>query len=124
MSDTAFARGIKAEDAAAALLELKGFELLARRYKTPHGEIDMIARRDTLLVFVEVKRRSGLVRAAEAITARQRQRIADAAEAFLADPLWHDGPALRAIEQMRFDAILVAPGRAPLHLEAAFTLED
>lgn len=124
MSETAHARGLAAESAACALLERKGFVLIARRYKTPYGEIDLIARKGPLLVFVEVKQRSGLARAAESITPRQRQRIVQAAELFLARPETHGGHDLSAIELMRFDAILVAPGRTPLHIEAAFTSED
>jgi putative endonuclease len=124
VSETAHARGLAAENAASALLERKGFVLIARRYKTPHGEIDLIARKGDLLVFVEVKQRSGLTRAAESITPRQRQRIVNAAEMFLSHPQSHGGHDLSAIELMRFDAILVASGRSPLHIEAAFTSED
>jgi len=67
-----------------------------------------------LLVFVEVKARADLDTAAESVLPRQRQRIAAAAEAWLAtyaDP---------KITDMRFDAILVAPGKLPRHIPAAF----
>src|SRR5882724_10292623 len=80
----AFQLGISAESRAAALLIAKGFRILARRFKSPAGEIDIVARRRQLLVFVEVKARADLDAAAFAVTPRQRQRIAAAAEAWLA----------------------------------------
>ena len=110
----AFRTGISAESRAAALLVAKGFRILARRWKSPVGEIDIVARRRHLLVFVEVKARHTLDDAAEAVTERQRQRIVAAAEAWIAtypDPSIHD---------MRFDAMLVAPGKMPRHIQGAF----
>src|SRR4029079_1525858 len=80
----AFHLGISAESRAAALLIAKGFRILARRWKSPAGEIDIIARRRPLLVFVEVKARANLDEAAESVVPRQRARIAAAAEAWLA----------------------------------------
>ncbi len=110
----AFQLGISAESRAAALLIAKGFRILARRCKSPLGEIDIIARRRQLLVFVEVKARADLDDAAESVTPRQRQRIAAAAEVWLAS---YGDPAFRDI---RFDAILVAPGKLPRHIQGAF----
>ncbi len=105
--------GISAESRAAALLVAKGFRILSRRWKSPVGEIDIVARRRTLLVFVEVKARNNLDEAAESVTPRQRQRIAAAAEAWLAT--YPD----ESIRDIRFDAMLVAPGRMPKHLPGA-----
>lgn len=110
----AFRTGLSAESRAAALLIAKGFRILARRWKSPVGEIDIVARRRHLLVFVEVKARVDFDVAAESVTPRQRQRIAAAAEAWLAV---HGDPSFRDI---RFDAILVVPGRLPRHIPAAF----
>jgi putative endonuclease len=110
----AFRLGLSAESRAAAFLVAKGFRILARRWKSPVGEIDIVARRRHLLVFVEVKARADLDAAAESVDVRQRRRIAAAAEAWLAvnaDP---------AIRDMRFDAILVAPGKMPHHIAGAF----
>ena len=56
----AFRTGISAESRAAAFLIAKGFRILARRWRSPVGEIDIIARRRTLLIFVEVKARANL----------------------------------------------------------------
>jgi len=110
----AFRTGLSAESRAAALLVAKGFRIVARRWKSPVGEIDIVARRRSLLVFVEVKARNDLDAAAESVTPRQRGRIAAAAEAYLAtypDP---------SITEMRFDAVLVAPGKMPKHIPGAF----
>jgi putative endonuclease len=73
-----------------------------------------VARRGSLLVFVEVKARTRFDDAAEAVTPRQRRRITAAAEAWLAS---HDEDIGCDI---RFDAILVAPWQLPRHLPAAF----
>jgi putative endonuclease len=110
----AFRVGISAESRAAALLIAKGFRILARRFRSPVGEIDIVARRRHLLIFVEVKARERLDDAAWSVTGRQRARIIAAAEAWLAD---HPDPS---IQDIRFDAMLVAPGRMPQHIPAAF----
>jgi putative endonuclease len=110
----AFRTGISAESRAAAFLIAKGFRILARRWKSPVGEIDIIARRRSLLVFVEVKARETLDDAAWSVTDRQRLRIAAAAEAWLARNIDD------RIRDIRFDAMLVAPGRIPRHIPAAF----
>ncbi len=110
----AFRLGISAESRAAAFLLAKGFRIVARRWKSPVGEIDIVARRRQLLVFVEVKARERIDDAAWSVTDRQRARIIAAAEAWLAR---YPDPNIRDV---RFDAMLVAPGRVPRHIPAAF----
>jgi putative endonuclease len=110
----AFRTGISAESRAAMLLIAKGFRILTRRWRSPVGEIDIIARRRSLLVFVEVKARATLDDAAWSVTDRQRVRIVAAAEAWLARN------ADDRIRDIRFDAVLVAPGHIPRHIPAAF----
>ena len=110
----AFRTGISAESRAAVLLIAKGFRILARRWKSPVGEIDIIARRRGLLIFVEVKARADLDDAAWSVSMPQRARIVAAAEAWLAR--YGD----ERIRDIRFDAMLVAPGRVPRHIPAAF----
>jgi len=110
----AFRTGLSAESRAAALLVAKGFRIVARRWKSPVGEIDIVARRRSLMVFGEVKARNNLDEAAESVTMRQRSRIANAAEAFIAT--YPDS----SVTEMRFDAILVAPGKMPRHIPGAF----
>ena len=110
----AFRRGLSAESRAAMLLMAKGFRIAARRWKTPLGEIDIVARRRGMLVFVEVKAREHADAAAEAVTENTRARTIAAAELWLAR---HPDDAGRAI---RFDVMLVAPGRLPQHIVDAF----
>ncbi|HET9686537.1 MAG TPA: YraN family protein [Pseudolabrys sp.] len=110
----AFRVGISAESRAAAFLIAKGFRILARRWRSPLGEIDIVARRRHLLVFAEVKARASLAEAAESVDERQRRRIAAAAE------IWLAANPDKTIFDIRFDAILVAPGKIPRHIPAAF----
>ena len=59
----------------------KGYRILAKRFRTPHGEIDLVAKRRNLVAFVEVKARATLDEAAFAVTPRQQARIINAAQA-------------------------------------------
>jgi putative endonuclease len=110
----AFRLGLSAENRAAAFLLAKGYRIAARRWRCEAGEIDIVARRGRLLVFVEVKARATFDGAAYSISERQKQRIATAAA------LWLAQNPQDALHDMRFDAILVAPRRWPRHIEAAF----
>ena len=80
----AFALGLSAESRAAAYLIAKGYRIVARRFRSPVGEIDIVARRRGTLIFVEVKARERLDDAAEAVIVRQQRRIIAAAEMWLA----------------------------------------
>jgi putative endonuclease len=114
----AFRTGLSAESRAAMLLIAKGYRIAARRWRSPVGEIDVVARRRNTLVFVEVKARDTLDGAAEAISERQKLRIIAAANAWLATY-----PKDMTCN-IRFDAMLVAPGRMPRHIMAAFDASD
>jgi putative endonuclease len=107
-------RGRQAEILAAWFLRLKGYRLLARRYKTPVGEIDLIVRRGRTIAFVEVKHRPTVEEATEAATPAGRRRIARAAALWLAkNPAASD-------RDLRFDVIIAAPRRFPRHLAGVF----
>lgn len=94
-------RGVAAEDAACAALILDGWAVLARRLQTGAGEIDIVAERQGLLAFVEVKARPDLQAAAMALGPRQRARLLAAGEAALAaNPGWGGAG-------VRFDVVLV-----------------
>src|SRR3954468_7794784 len=110
----AFRTGLSAESRAAAFLIAKGYRILAKRFRTPYGEIDLVARKRNLIAFVEVKARASLDEAAYAVTPRQQQRIVNAAQAWLMAHPEH------AEFEMRFDAMLIAPRSLPRHLLAAF----
>ena len=92
----------------------KGYRILAKRFRTPHGEIDLVARRRNVIVFIEVKARASLDEAAYAVTPRQQRRIINAAQGWLMTHPEH------AEFDLRFDAMLIAPRRLPRHLLAAF----
>ena len=110
----AFRTGVSAELRAAAYLIAKRCRILARRFRTPFGEIDLVARRGNLVAFVEVKARASLEEAAYAVTPRQQRRIIDAAQ------LWLVAHPEHAEFELRFDVMLIAPRRLPRHLLAAF----
>jgi putative endonuclease len=110
----AFRFGLSAESRAAAYLIAKGYRIVARRWRSPAGEIDIVARRRGTLIFVEVKARERLDDAAEAVIMRQQRRIIAAAEAWLAR---HPDDVNSNI---RFDVVLVAPKSLPRHIQAAF----
>lgn len=103
-------RGRAAETRAAWALRLKGYRIDGRRVRTPAGEIDIVARRGNVVVFVEVKSRQTLAQAAESVSAGQRRRIVRAAGHYIASH-----PALAGLTQ-RFDAVLVVPRKWPHHV--------
>jgi putative endonuclease len=83
-------------------LRLAGYSILARRYRTRLGEIDIVARRGGVLAFIEVKARADMVTAADALGDRQFGRVSRAASLFLArHPRYADS-------SVRFDAVLVS----------------
>jgi len=113
-SPTSYATGIAAESRARGLLESKNYRILAQRYKTKGGEIDLVAKRGDHLAFVEVKGRKTYGEAAYSIVPRQQARIAVAAEVFLGEH------AELAHCSASFDVILVTPKDGCSHIEQAF----
>ena len=110
----AYRLGHAAEAAAALLLLAKGYRLLARRYRTPLGEIDLIVRRGRTIAFVEVKARANLAAALESVGRGAERRIVGAADLWLAR---HPGAAGL---DLRYDMVLILPWRLPRHLPDAF----
>jgi putative endonuclease len=110
----AFRLGLDAETAAAWLLRLTGWRIVARRVSEGVGEVDIVATRGRTLAFVEVKARADFAAAAEAVSPRQQARIRRAAEAFLARRPAYAGYVVT------FDVVLVAKGRLPRRLPNAF----
>ncbi len=111
----AFFRGLSAERLAALALMLKGFRIVARRYRTKLGEIDLIARRGNLVLIVEVKARQNLEAAHLAVTPKTMRRIEAAAD------LWLQRQPDHARLCLRFDLVAVLPRRWPKHVPAFFT---
>jgi putative endonuclease len=98
------------------VLASHGFSILGRRFRSPAGEIDLIATNGTHLSFVEVKARRTIDEAAWSVTGRQQRRIAEAAGHWLqCFPEYGD-------RDMSFDAILVAPRCQPTYIPDAFQL--
>jgi putative endonuclease len=112
----AYQTGVEAESHAADMLADRGFNILGRRFRSPAGEIDLIATNGSHLAFVEVKARRTLAEAAWSVTPRQQRRIADAASHWLqCYPEYGDC-------DITFDAILVAPRQHPEYIPDAFRL--
>lgn len=107
-------RGGRAEYIAALFLRLKGYRILAMRYRTRLGEIDIVARKGNLAVFVEVKARADELRAVEAVGASSRRRIRDSAA------IWLSRQGGGAELSSRFDIVAVVPWRLPRHFRDAF----
>lgn len=105
----AFREGHGAEWLAAALLMLKGYQVLGFRLKTRGVEIDILAKRAKTVVVVEVKRRSTIEAALNALENQQLQRLREAGAALL-----RQRPSL-AGHQLRIDMVALAPGRIPRH---------
>ncbi len=110
----AWAFGRLAEGLCAWHLRARGYRILARRFRTPVGEIDIVARRGNTLAVVEVKARADLPTAMDSLRPRQRYRIIRAAEAFIAAR-----PALAGMD-VRFDVMVVVPWRPPAHIQDAW----
>jgi putative endonuclease len=112
--ETGYRKGRRAEILAAWYLRFKGYHILAMRYKTRVGEIDLIARRGGSIVFTEVKWRTARLSAMEAIHQDNQTRVRRAAELYLQKHPRYTGHA------KRFDALVFAPGQWPLHIKNAF----
>jgi len=107
-------RGRTAESLALLWLRCKGYRAVARGWRVPQGQIDLIVARGGDLAFVEVKRRDDLAGGLGAVSPQQRRRITAAARAFLlAHPRW-------ARRRLRFDVVVIRPWRLPMHLPNAF----
>lgn len=106
-------RGRRGEALAAWYLRFKGWRIVARRLKTPRGEVDLVARRGRTVAFVEVKWRARAEELGLAIDARRLRRVAAAANA-LAARYSRDG------DDLRIDVVLLAPGRWPRHIVNAW----
>jgi len=107
------ARGRRGEDAAATFLMADGWEILARRVKTPRGEVDLVARRPGVVAFVEVKWRAKGADLDTAIDERRLSRVAAAVE-IIAPRFVASG------DDWRIDVLLLAPGVPPRHIANAW----
>lgn len=110
----AYRHGHVAEAAAMLLLLLKGYRPLARRSRTPLGEIDLVIKRGQTIAFVEVKARGTRFDALESVGRQSEHRIVAAADLWLAKH-----PAAAGLD-LRYDMVVITPWRLPLHIADAF----
>jgi putative endonuclease len=110
----AYRRGFVAEYKAALLLLLKGYRIVNLRFRTRAGEIDIIARKRDLVVFVEVKARRDEQVAIDAVSAATQMRIRAASN------VWLSRQSDYARLSTRYDIIAVLPLRIPRHFRDAF----
>ena len=111
-------KGRRAENAAALWLQLKGYRILDRRARTPACEIDLIAVKKNMLVFVEVKLRAQQEAALESVTPALRRRIEQAAR------IWATSRHKLRDHVWRFDIMLLSPGKFPRHMRDAWRAEN
>ncbi|WEX09346.1 YraN family protein [Chelativorans sp. AA-79] len=107
----AYRKGHRGERLASLALMLKGYRIVARRFRTPVGEIDLIARRGSLVAIVEVKARRTLTEAMEAVSYTAQRRIDAAAD------LWLARQPDYARLSIRYDLVAILPGRWPVHVK-------
>ena len=112
----AYRLGFLAEWIAAGFLLMKGYRILALRYSAHSGEIDIIAMRRDIVVFVEVKARAHREAGLMAISQEKQRRFARVVHHWVGRNPWSMNRTLRC------DAIIVLPMRLPYHLEDAFQL--
>lgn len=115
---TSYQKGVFAEKWACIYLMLKGYRILNLRYKTKLGEIDIIARKNKTIVFIEVKHRQTEKDSAEAISAQSQQRIVNAAKTFISKNTQYVDFAFR------FDALLFISPLSIKHLDNAWSVSS
>ncbi|MBI4350711.1 MAG: YraN family protein [Elusimicrobia bacterium] len=111
-------KGERYEEQAALFLEEAGFEIVDRNWSCPMGELDIVARKDGTLAFVEVRARSNPAfgTPADSVTPAKRAKLAKTAMAYI--------KARRPGEEaFRFDVVAIVPGAEPEHIEDAFTAD-
>ena len=111
---TGYSKGLWAEMRAAVFLRRQGYKILQRRFRTRHGEIDIICQKGKMLVFVEVKLRATTDDAAAAIDGKNQQRVRQAAELYLQKYPDYTG------FDLRFDALLMGRHQGISQIENAF----
>ncbi|MEM8894262.1 MAG: YraN family protein [Bacteroidota bacterium] len=106
--------GSDGEQKASDYLQDKGYEIVSTNYRYKRGEVDLIAKKGSLLVFVEVKTRNNLQygNPESFVSARQQELILEAANAYMIDTDWQG--------LVRYDIIAVVPGKEIEHFEDAF----
>jgi putative endonuclease len=116
----AYKLGHFAENIAVVMLFIKGYSILHKRYRSPFGEIDLIARRGDTTVFCEVKARKDYVTAIESLSVHQQKRISKSAEYYMSHLKRGNDNNKIDTENFRCDMILIIPWRMPVHIKNAW----
>lgn len=107
-------KGRKGETLAVIFLMLKGYRIIARRYKTKLGEVDIIARKRDVVAMIEVKARATLLEAMDAVDHSTMRRIEAAGD------VWYSKQRDFARINIRYDLIAILPRKWPVHVERLF----
>lgn len=118
----AYRLGIAAEKIAAIFLRLRGYRIIAERYRNPKGEIDILALRGNILAVIEVKARKNISDCAYSISPYKQQKILSAFNWFLASNNKISGLVDSGEFMIRFDAIFIIPRKFPIHLKDAWRI--
>ena len=110
--------GRRAEFLCVCSLRLRGYRILARRFRVPFGELDIVARRGNTLAIIEVKARRTEDLALDAVPPRTRRRLRNAAAVFI-----QRRPSLARLSP-RFDLMVVTPYAWPRHIAGAWIDDD
>lgn len=112
--------GISAENRAIEYLQNLGWKIIKNRYKSPHGEIDILAHKGDMLIACEVKFRKHRDDAAYSVSDHQKERISNALQYFLSEnECW-----IQRCPFCRFDVILLCAEGDLCHIENAWQLEN
>ncbi len=114
---TSFSKGLVAEQIVQNYFLHKGFRVVANRYKRPSGEIDLIIKKDLIVIFVEVKFRKILPQE-NIISVKQRKRIITTASCFL-----HENPMYNTYIK-RFDGVFLDAAMRFLHIEGMYEVTN
>lgn len=116
----AYRLGHYAEYMAIILLFIKGYTIKERRYRSPLGEIDIIAKKGKTTIFCEVKARKDYVTAAESLTEKQQARISRSAEYYMSHLKLNISNKKQENEIYRCDMIMIMPWQWPVHIKNAW----
>lgn len=113
--------GLKGEASAARFLKSKGYRIISRNYQTRYGELDIVCRNDSYIVFAEVKTRSEnyIVSGVDAVNLAKQKRIVKAALQFLQENSYDLQPRFDVLE-----IVIVGDGETVTHIENAFSATD
>lgn len=112
-NQNSYTDGVDAEKLAIEYLSNLGFTALEERYKTPYGEIDIISRKDDLIIFVEVKKRKSFG-FDDPISEKQKKRITNAALQYISE-----NPEINELN-LRFDCVLIDSSNTVTHIDNAW----